>query len=197
MANAIYVNGLSPVRNQSASAFTDQANLYYIAPADTNAYAIGDPVISSGDGDLNGVPGCTLAAAGQPLRGVIVGIGITEGLAPNYNSLGPSIRPAGAQTLGYYAMVCDAPHIVYEVSEPATGTALTSAAIGMNINLLAGANNGFLSGWTINNTGAAVTATLQCRLLGLVRRGGNAFGNGARWHVMINSHELSAGTVGI
>lgn len=197
MANAIRTNGLSPVKHFDSSSYNGQVNVYYIAPADTNAYAPGDPVVSSGSGDASGVPGITLAAATGALRGVVLGLGIAETGIFNPNNLNSIIRPTGAQAIGWYALVADDPHLIFEVSEPATGTALTAAAIGFNVNLVVGTNNGFASGWTINNTGAAVTSTLQMRLLGLVRRSDNAFGNGARWLATINTHELSAGTAGV
>jgi hypothetical protein len=115
----------------------------------------------------------------------------------NVNNLNQTFRPSGAQATDWYALVLDDPNEIYEVSEPITGTPLTAAAIGFNVNLVVGTGNGFQSGWTINNTGAAVTSTLQVRLLGLVRRQDNAFGLGARWLVKINSHEFSAGTAGV
>ena len=197
MANAFRPMGLSPVKTLNSSPWNDQANLYYIAAADTNAYAIGDPVVSSGSADSNGVPGVTVATAGAALRGVIVGLGTTEGLIANPSNLNQTIRPAGANASAYYAMVVDDPNVIYTVSEPNTGIALTAAAVGFNVNLVANANNGYVSGWTLNNTGAAVTSTLQVKLLGLARVQGNAFGNGAQWLVLINNHELKAGTAGV
>jgi hypothetical protein len=198
MANALRPTGLSPVKTLNSGNYNGQANLYYIAAADTNAYAIGDPVISSGSSDSNGVPGITLAAATGAIRGVIVGLGTSEGLIANPNNLNQTIRPSGANAVAYYAMVVDDPSVIFEVSEPSSGgTALTAAAVGFNVNLVVGTNNGFTSTWTISNSGAATTATLQVRLLGLVRDSANAFGYGARWLVLINTHELKAGTAGV
>lgn len=198
MANALRPTGLSPVKTLNSGTYNGQANLYYIAAADTNAYAIGDPVVSSGSSDSNGVPGITLAAATGAIRGVIVGLGTSEGLIANPNNLNQTIRPSGANAVAYYAMVVDDPSVIFEVSEPISGgTALTAAAVGFNVNLVVGTNNGFTSTWTISNSGAATTATLQVRLLGLVRDSANAFGYGARWLVLINTHELKAGTAGV
>lgn len=197
MANAIRPSGLWPVKNLNGAPWNGQANVYYIAAADTNAYAIGDPVVSSGNGDSNGVPGITLAAATGAIRGVIVGIGTAESLIANPHNLDVTIRPSGAQAIAYYALVVDDPNTIFSVQEPGTGTALTSAAIGFNVNLVVGTNNGYISGWTINNTGAATTSTLQMKLLGLARTQNNAFGNGATWLTLINNHELKAGTAGV
>lgn len=197
MANANTPSGLSPVKHLTTGAFNNQANIYSIAAADTNAYAIGDPVVSSGSGDTNGVPGVTLAAATGAIRGVIVGLGTAEGGIFNPNNPNSTIRPSGAQSQVWYAMVVDDPHVIFEVQEVNSGTALTAASIGLNTNLVVGANSGYASGWTLNNSGAATTNTLQVRLLGLSRRSDNAFGLAAKWLVKINNHELSAGTAGV
>lgn len=197
MANVFRPNGLSPVKDLHSGEYNGQANIYSIAAADTNGYAIGDPVVSSGSADANGVAGITLAAATGAIRGVIVGLGTAEGLIANPNNLNSTVRPAAAQSSVWYAMVVDDPRVIFEVSEVNSGTALTAAAVGLNDNLVVGANNGFASGWTLSNSLEAVTSTLQVRLLGLARRQDNAFGLGARWLVLINNHELSAGTAGV
>ena len=199
MANANRPSGLSPVKHLLTGAFNGQANIYYIAAADTNGYAIGDPVASSGDGDSNGVPGITVAVAGtgNAIRGVIVGLGTAEGGIFNPNNLNSTIRPAAAQATGWYALVVDDPNVIFEVQEIGTGTAFTSANIGQNANLASAANNGYTSGWLLSNSGSATTSTLQVRLLGLSRRSDNAFGFYAKWLVKINNHELSAGTAGV
>jgi hypothetical protein len=205
MANANRPKGLWPVAHLITGAYNGQGDLYQIAAADTNAYAIGDPVISSGNGDANGVPGITLAAATGAIRGVILGLGISTGNAIafeaglfNPNNLNQTIRPSGAQASDYYALVCDDPFTIFEVQEGNdASTQLTAANIGDNTNLYSGANNGFQSTWTIDATLAATTSTLQVRLLGLARRQDNAFGQYAKWLVKINNHELSAATAGV
>lgn len=203
MANANRPSGLSPVKHLTGAPFNGQGNVYQIAAADTNAYAIGDPVVSSGSADANGVPGITLAAATGAIRGVILGLGNSSGvLAPeagifNTNNLNQTIRPSGAQSTDWYAIVADAPDLIFEVQEVGTGTQLAAADVGNNTNLLVGANNGFQSGWLLDNATKGTTATLQVRLLGLSRRSDNAFGAYAKWLVKINNHELSAGTAGV
>lgn len=203
MANANRPMGLWPVKHLTGAPFNGQGNLYQIAAADTNAYAIGDPVISSGSGDANGVPGITLAAATGNIRGVILGLGKSTGNAIafeaglfNPDNLNQTIRPSGAQASDWYALVADSPDLIFEVQEVGTGTALAAVDIGLNTNLLVGANNGFQSGWLLDNATKGTTSTLQVRILGLNRSQDNAFGAYAKWLVKINSHELSAGTAG-
>lgn len=197
MANANRPSGLSPVKHLITGNFNGQGNIYQIAAADTNGYAIGDPVASSGSADTNGVPGITIGVAGSALRGVILGLGTSEGGIFNPLNLNSTVRPAAAQATDWYAIVADDPNIIFEVQEIGTGTYLTAASVGLNANLIAGANNGFQSGWLLNNVGAATTSTLNVRLLGLSRRIDNAFGQYAKWLVKINNHELSAGTAGV
>lgn len=200
MANSNRPMGLSPVKSIVGDAFSGQTNVYQIAAALTTAFAPGDPVVSSGSGDANGVPGIALAAASGPIRGVIVGLGTYENGVFNPAGLDSIIRPAAAQAKDWYALVCDDPNTIFEVQENANGTALAAVDIGMNTILKVGNNNGFLSGWQLasaTDATPAVTATLQVRLLGLARKVDNAFGANAKWLVKINSHELSAGTVGL
>lgn len=197
MANANRPSGLSPVKHLTGAPFNGQANVYQIAAADTHGYAIGDPVVSSGSGDANGVPGITLAAATGAIRGVVVGLGTSESGIFNPNNLNQTIRPAAAQTQDWYALVADSPDLIFEVQEVSGGTQLAATDIGNNTNLLVGTNNGFQSGWLLDNATKGTTATLQVRLLGLARRSDNAFGAYAKWLVKINNHELSAGTAGV
>ncbi len=198
MANVNQPKGLWPTQYLNGAPWNGQARLYFIASTDANAYAIGDPVASSGSADTNGVPGVTLATAGagNAVRGVIVGCGTTEGLMADPNNLNTTVIPA-TKSQNYYVMVADDPNILFEAQEVGTGTALTAAEVGLNANLLAGANNGYQSGWQIDNSGEGTGATLQVRLMGLVRRQQNAFGAYAKWLVKINNHELAAGTAGV
>lgn len=197
MANANRPSGLSPVKHLNGSPFNGQANVYQIAAADTHGFAIGDPVVSSGSGDANGVPGITLAAATGAIRGVIVGLGTSESGIFNPNNLNSTVRPAAAQSTDWYALVVDSPDVIFEVQEVSGGTQLAAVDIGLNTNLLVGSNNGFQSGWLLDNATKGTTSTLQVRLWGLARRSDNAFGAYAKWLVTINNHELHAGTSGV
>lgn len=198
MANVNQPKGLWPAQYLNGAPWNGQARLYFIPSTDANAFAIGDPVASAGSADTNGVPSVTLATAGagNAVRGVIVGCGTTEGLMADPNNLNTTVIPA-AKSQNYYVMVADDPSILFEAQEVGTGTALTAAEVGLNADLLAGTNNGYQSGWQINNVGEGTGATLQVKLMGLVRRQQNAFGAYAKWLVKINNHELAAGTAGV
>jgi len=212
MANVNAPGGLSPVQYRSANSWNGSLRLYYIPSTDTNAYAIGDPVKSlTGAASANGIPSVTLATAGagNAIRGVIMSAG--TGLGSNSaalvagtgfydpNALGSVIIPA-TKTQGYFVGVLDDPDCLYEVqSFSGTGsTPFTSVDIGKNVNLKAGANNGYVSGWVIDDTAvSATTSTYQLKLIQLVQRKDNAFGAYARYLVQINQHELNSPTAGV
>lgn len=201
MANVSRISGLSPVQYLNGAPWNGQARVYCIPNSDdTNAYAIGDPVAYAGSSDTNGVPTVTLATAGtgNTVLGAIVstgGVKYGSGLV-DPNATSDLVIPA-TKTKDYYVMVCDDPNVIFEIEEESTGTAFTAAEVGLNANLVAGTNNGYVSGWMIDRTSPAVTATLQLRLLMLAQRTGNAFGDYAKWWVLINNHSYRVGQVGI
>lgn len=200
MANTNRPSGLTPVKSITGAPWNGAGNVYSIAASySAAALYIGDPVISSGSADSNGIPGITLAAATGAIRGVIVAIGKDPNFYGNPGSLDTTYRPAAAQTDVWYALVVDDPNCVFQVQEVGTGTAFTAADVGLNANLSLASGNGFVSGWQLSNSGAGTTATIQCRLLGLARTAPltNAFGYYAKWLVKINNHELAAGTSGV
>lgn len=197
MPNADRPTGLTPVKHISGAPYNGQANLYAILAADTNGFAIGDPVVTAaGGGDSKGNPAVTLAAATGALRGVIVGIFDTyPGVKiDNPNSI---VRPAAAQSKNWYCLVVDDPDVLFEVQEVSGGTPLAVADIGLNDNLVVGTNNGYVSGWELDNASELSTATLQVKIMGLAQRADNAVGEHAKWIVKINNHELAAGTAGV
>ena len=197
MANANRPSGFSPVQYLNGSPWNGQARIYSIAAAYATALYIGDPVKSSGTADANGVPGIVLGATTGALRGVIVGLGSAEGLIANPKNLDITYRPAAAQATDWYAMVVYNPDVLFEVQENANGTALAATEIGLNTISVSGTGSGFVSGWMLasaTDATPATTATLQLRLMGLVRRQQNAFGAYAKHLVKINVHELGTGT---
>lgn len=198
MPNANRPTGLIPVKHISGSPYNGQCNMYGILAADTNAFAIGDPVITAASALADGTPAVTLAAATGNIRGVVVGLFDTKsGAVVKRINQDSTIRPAAAQSGDWYALVADDPDLIFEVQEIGTGTPLTAAEIGLNANLVSGTNNGYVSGWMLDNSAEAATATLQCRILGLVPRIDNTFGQYAKYHVKINAHELAAGVAGV
>lgn len=196
MANTSKPCGLAPVQYLNGSPWNGQARLYWISSSDTNAFAIGDPVDILGSADANGVSQITLMTPGLACIGAIVGIGESEGTVAMVSNPNTTVAPA-TKTIAYYAMVADDPSIIFKIQE-ATTTALTAASVNLNANLLAKANSGYVSQWVIDNTTTAATATLDLKLMGLVRTRDNAFGASAKWLVLINNHRWKGpGSLGL
>ena len=198
MANDNTPFGLRPVEYLNGAPWNGQARKYYIPSANGSAFAIGDPVEIGGSADANGVASVVLATPGGGITGVVVGMGGMKygGFSGDPDSLGTIVIPA-TKTKDYYVMVVDDPFVVFEVQEIGTGTALTAAEVGLNANLVAGTNNGYVSGWLLTNTTEATTDTLDCKLLGLVQRHNNAFGAYAKWKVLLNNHTYRTGITGV
>jgi hypothetical protein len=198
MANVNKPMGFLPVQYLNGSPWNGQARIYSIAYNYNTALYIGDPVVSSGTADTNGVPGITLGATTGALRGVIVGIGRSESLLANPSNLDRTYYPANGDGVNspWYALVVDDPNVLFEIQENSNGTALAATEVGLNQISVSGTGNGYVSGWLLASASDATpntTNTLQLRLFGLVRRSGNAFGAYAKWLVQINVHELSHG----
>jgi len=190
MANANRPSGLSPWSTLTGAPWNGQPRLYSIAAAYASAIAIGDPVKTTGSADSYGYPNISLAAAGEPIRGVVVGIGTQRGLIANPGNLDSTIRPAAAQATDWYALVVDDPTVVYSIQ---ASSALAAADIGLNADVTAGANNGFVSGYVMAAPTAA-GATAQLRILGLVDSIDNTYGLYAKVLVKINEDELTSAT---
>jgi hypothetical protein len=206
MANSNRPSGYTPVQYLNGAPWNGQARLYSIAASYGTALYIGDPCISSGTADTNGIPGIAIGATTGALRGVIVGLynsgqttapmsGVSVGNIVNSNI---TYRPASDPNV-WYAAVVDDPNVLFAVQEESNGTQLAATEVGLNTIGKSGTGNGYVSGWMIPSaTGATpnTTATLQLRLFGLVQApaGTNAFGAYAKWLVQINVHELGHGT---
>jgi|KBSMisStandDraft_5_1062788.scaffolds.fasta_scaffold01814_9 hypothetical protein len=205
MANANKPMGLSPHSYLNGAKWNGQATVYSLLVGDTtNAYAIGDPVALGGSGDANGVPNIVLATAGagNALLGAVVGLvpsgnvygGAVGAGGPQFGAV---VVPAGTRTATIYLLVADDPFIIYEVQEGGAGTALATTDLGTNINLLSGTNNGYASGWLLDNNSKATTSTYQMQLLRLSQKADNAFGTYAKWLARVNNHNFKAGTTGV
>ena len=198
MANANKPMGLLPVQYLNGAPWNGQARIYSIAYDYNTAIYPGDPVISSGTSDTNGVPGIVIYGGTGPIRGVVVGIGRYESLMANPSNLDRAYYPANGDgnTGPWYAMVVDDPNVLFEVQEASGTQQLAAADMGLNTILKSGTGNGYVSGWQLSSyTDAtpATTATLAVRLMGLVRRQDNAFGAYAKHLIKINVHELGTG----
>jgi len=201
MANQDRPSGLAPVQYLNGAPWNGGGRVYCIPDTDdTNIFAIGDPVVLAGGADGNGVPTITLATAGSAnsvLGPIVSGAGaLSYGSSYGVPQESPIVIPA-TKSRNYYVLVCDDPNVIFEIQEEDAGTAFTAAEVGLNANLSSGVNNGFLSGWEVDTASPGSGATLQLKLLGLSQKvNGNAFGDWAKWLVLINLHCYRIGQVG-
>lgn len=209
MANISRKGGLTPLEYLNGSGWNGMSRQYCILAADTNAYAIGDPVTLTGTSDANGVAVVTLATAGSSnvLLGPIVAYGgrTYGGAQVVPGALETTVIASGAKATNLYVLVSDDAELLYEVEEGGTGAALTaslsSAAgtcpVGLNFNLLSGTNTGYQSGWTLDNTTGATSNTRQLQCFGLVQRPDVGTGTYAKWKVRINQHQWTGPSAGV
>jgi len=187
MANVDRVNGLLPVKHLNGAPYNGAVNRYYVPAGNATPICVGDAVVSAGSADANGVADVARAAAGDAIRGVVVGIEpeTDEGLAF-----------IAASTAGY-VLVADAPDIIFEIQEDSGGAALAVTNVGQNADIVVGTPDTIVGRSAMElDSSTAVGATAQLRILGLSQREDNAIGDNAKWLVLINEHELKS-TVGV
>ena len=105
----------------------------------------------------------------------------------------PVYRSAG---VGQYILVADEQDALFEIQEDSVGGALTPAACSNNANLVLGGGNqqyGW-SGWQLQSSSVANTATLQLRILRVSQRVDNVIGANTKWLVRINLHSIRNAT---
>lgn len=173
MANADRPRGATAVRHLNGGTQIP-INPYSVDASNGTAIFLGDFVAAEADGNI-----APAAAAG-----VILGVAV--GVADGYDNL--SARYLAASTAGTVYVVDD-PDMIFELQEDDGGTALTAAARGANVEIVAGAGSTTTSKSAHELDQDSVTAaTAQLRLLRLVPRSNNDYGDNADWEVMINEH---------
>lgn len=196
MANLNAPRGLIPVQHLDGSPYNGKVNMYLVPASDGTAMFVGDPVKSGGTAGAvgsqangiptEGMPTVTTAAAGNTLRGVVVGFLV------NQDNLMQKHRAASTLRI---ALVADAPDIVFEVQEDSVGAATALVDVGENADLIYAAGSALtgLSAVQLDSSDHQTT-TAQLRILGFVNRPDNAQGTNAKLLVMINEHELKSTT---
>jgi len=199
MANVNQPSGLSPVGHLMGIDWSQKTQRYYIPSSDSNAYAIGDPVVLAGSADANGVPSITLATAGtgNAITGVIVGMG-----GPNYGGVSADtanlniiVIPA-TKPKAYYVEVVVDPYVLFEVQDDGSAT-LAAGDVSSNYNLVSGTNNGYVSGWQLAANSSNTGNTRQVQILQLSQKPNNVLGVNAKWIVRIVNHSFLPGTTGV
>jgi hypothetical protein len=191
-------NGFQPVKKLDGSAWTGATNPYQIASTYATALFRGDPVTTLAGGTLG------VGVASATCVGVFWGVKYTDSTGVvkfmNYWPGNPGVLTGSTVE----ALVIDDPNTVFSVQETdasgGAGTPLALADRGLNIDFryTAGSTATGTSAVSINNaTPAAVTSTLNCKILQLDPTPGNAVGAYANWLVTLNNHFYRGGTTGI
>lgn len=203
MANIDAPKGLVPIGYADGSPWNGQLNMYLCDSGDSTVIGVGDLVkLAGGAGtagqevngiDVEGMATITRSAAGD------LHVGVVRGFLADQDNL---MRKHRAASTNRIALVVDDPKVVFEIQEVSGGTALTSAAVGLNANIATVADANTTSGVSVtelDNATEATTADLDLKILGLVKRPDNAYGEHAKWRVLINTHSYgnSAGNTGL
>jgi|ERR1019366_5621069 hypothetical protein len=171
-----HLNGLDP-----------QIRTYYKPVGLATACYVGDPVKSGSSADAAGeYADIALAAAGDVIRGVIVGF------LPVFGT--PTVNYSAASLAGY-VRVCDDPYAIYSIQEDSVGNTIAATMIGNNAAIVVAsgsATTGYSGTMLDSSTYATTDAAL--RILGVAPRPDNAIGTNAEILVMINDHEFKQTT---
>ena len=193
MANLDVPAGLKPVKYLNGASWNGKANVYYVPDTDATPIFKGDAVKSAGSADATGMfPSVEQAAAGDTIRGVVIGFGENPNIMINPTNPDRTNRPAN---VAMYVLVVDDPNVIFEVQEDSDGAALDADAVGLSADLVVGAGNAASgkSGMEIDSSSAAaVAATLK--LLRIVNREDNELGDYCKWEVLIAEHEMKLAT---
>jgi hypothetical protein len=125
---------------------------------------------------------------------VVVGIANDPAVPASNDMLEAGYRAASTEG---YVLVCDDPDVLYEIQEDSDTSTLAKTSIGLNADLIAAAGSTYTrrSGFMLDSSTAATTATLQLRIIELAQRPDNEIGTNAKWLVAINL-PTEAGAVG-
>lgn len=199
MANTNAPFGLRPVRYLNGAQWSGQASRYLIPATDGTTYYVGDPVTLAGDAGASGsyvngiptsgMPTVSIGIAGATCVGAIIGFEINPG------DLSKIYGPASTARV---ALVADDPMIVFHLQEINSGTAWTSAEIGLNANFVSavGSTASGYSAYVGDNSTEAATSTLNVKLLRLAPLETNDYGVAAIWEVLLNNHAFRTGVAG-
>lgn len=197
MANSNAPRGFVPVQYIYGASYTGKVNMYLCPSTDGTAVFVGDMVKSGGTAgaagvmvngqDVEGLSTIAVCAAGDTMRGVVVGF------LPLQSDLTVKHRAASTNRI---ALVADDPNLIFEVQEDSVGNNIAATQVGNNFDLAytAGSATTGLSGAMLDSSDSSGTSTAGFRLLGLSKRPDNAIGTYGKWLVMINEHELKSTT---
>ncbi len=191
MANLDTPFGFKPVKHLLGAPWNGKVTTYYVAVGNSVALFKGDAVKSAGSADATGkFPTVVQAAAGDAIRGIIVGFGDNPYVMTHPDTPNRDYCPA---TTAMYVFVVDDPFVVFEIQEDSVGNDLDADMLGLQTDITVGTGS-TATGKSAMELDASDTATAlgQCKLLRVVDREDNALGTNCKWEVLIVEHEMLA-----
>lgn len=185
--------GFKPVKHLNGSPWNGKVSTYYVPATDSTALFKGDAVKSAGSADATGkFPTVTQAAAGDAIRGVVVGFGEDPHIMIKADNPYLTHRPAST---AMYVLVVDDPSVIFEIQEDSDVAALAADDVGLSADVIVGTGNtttGKSAMEIDSDSKTALAAALK--ILRVVDREDNALGNQCKWEVLIAEHEMKLAT---
>lgn len=198
MSSVSRLNGFKPVKMLNSAAYNGQSTMYFIPASDSTVVMVGDLVKLLGSArSPTGVPTVTRAAASDAVVGVVVGFTF-EGMGdtPNVPSVSDLNTPVYRRaSTDRYVMVCDDPMVIFEVQASANTIAVTDVGNNANFRATAGSTTTGASGFDLDVSTIATTATLPLKIVGFPYRVDNTMGDTyVSMYVKLNNHQYNSGT---
>lgn len=194
MANLDTPFGFKPVKHLLGTPWNGKTNVYYVPSTDGTAIFKGDAVKGAGSADATGkFPSVAQAAAGDLIRGVVVGFGDNPYTMLHPDTPNRDYRPVST---AMYVFVVDDPFVIFEIQEDSTGNNLAATEVGLSTNLVVGSGSTATgkSAMELDSSDTATDGNGQCKILRVVDREDNALGTNCKWEVLIVEHELLVAT---
>ena len=206
MANPNAPRGLIPYCNIWGAKYNGSFNVYYVPSSYATAIYVGDPVkIISGSSDNFGNPGVNLAASGDTILGVMVGI-------VNGGDMGAEVAVTRDLSLYHpastaqYIAVADDPNLLFAIQDDASSQATApNLWPGKNANLTAGGGGSTTTGYSsyqLQASSVATTNTLDLKIVRGLQQPDNTIGTAAntnmnaKWLVKLNKSLWANQTAG-
>lgn len=184
MANTDAAFGLRPVRHLDGSPYNGATRAYKLASAYNTDIFRDAPVKMQATGYV------AIASAGDPILGVCKGVRYRDS---GGNMVFAKYWPASTACFGSEdaeILVADAPDLVFEIQNDSDSATPALANVGANGDFIITSTGSTVSGFSKVelDTSTITTATANLRVLALVDRPDNAWGDYAVVEVLINEH---------
>ena len=136
MANSDTPFGFKPVKHLLGAPWNGKVTTYYVAAGDGTAIFKGDAVKSAGAADATGkFPTVIQAAAGDVIRGVVIGFGDNPYVMTHPDNPNRDYRPAST---AMYVFVVDDPFVVFEIQEDSGANDMAATMLGLQTDIVVG-----------------------------------------------------------